>query len=194
MLESMIINTEAFRMTDAEFERFCADNPELRIERNENREVIIMSPNYPKSGIQHSILLAALFDWNRNRNEGYLFDSSTGFSLQDGSIRMADVSWIFNVGWETIEEDGKQKFIHYCPEFVIEVKSKTDRIKNLQAKMKSWIANGSKLAWLIDPEEEKAWVYRADGSVDEISTFEKPLSGENILSGFSFDLKTLRLE
>lgn len=194
MLELMTINTDAFRMSDEEFEHFCADNAELRIERNENKEIVIMPPNYPRSGFQQSILLAALFDWNKKGKDGYVFDSSSGFSLLDGSIRMPDLSWISKNGWNSIEHDDKRKFIHYCPDFIVEVRSKTDRIKNLQLKMISWIANGSKLAWLIDPDEENAWIYRADGSVDEIENFENPLSGETVLNGFTFDLKQLRLE
>jgi Uma2 family endonuclease len=194
MLEMMTINTEAFRLTDAEFERFCQDNPELRVERNANKEIIIMSPNYTKSGFQHGALLSALFDWNSKEKSGYVFDSSAGFSLRDSSVRMLDVSWVSKEGWKSLDEEDKEKFIHYCPEFVVEIKSKSDRLKDLQLKMKSWIANGCKLAWLIDPEEEKVWIYRADVSIDDIENFEMPLSGETILEGFSFDLKTLRLE
>jgi Uma2 family endonuclease len=194
MLELMTINTEAFRMTDEEFERFCLDNPELRIERTAEREIIIMSPNYTKSGFQHVAFLSALFDWNRNKKLGYVFDSSAGFSLQDGSVRMPDTSWVSKKGWASLTESDKEKFIHYCPEFIVEIKSKSDRLKDLQTKMKSWIENGTKLVWLIDPDEEKSWIYRADGSIEEFIDFEKPLSGESILPNFSFDLKALRLE
>ncbi len=194
MVELMTINTEAFRMTDAEFERFCIDNRKLRIERTVDREIIIMSPSYPKSGIIINLISIELGKWCSFTKSGYAADSSSGFYLPDGSFRSPDVSWIPMEVWKKFSKVELDGFLRYCPEFVIEVKSKTDRIKNLQAKMKSWIANGSKLAWLIDPEEEKVWIYRADGSIDEIENFEKPLLGENILPGFSFDLKTLRLE
>jgi Uma2 family endonuclease len=181
-------------MTDEEFERFCLDNPDLRIERNANKEILIMSPNYTKSGFHHAILVAALVDWNLKAKRGYAFDSSAGFTLKDGSVRMPDVSWVSKEAWSFLKDDEKERFIRLCPEFVVEIKSKSDRIKELKNKMQSWIMNGAKLGWLIDPEEEKAWIYRTNGSIDEVTSFDNTLSGEAVLPGFFFTLTALRLE
>jgi len=57
--------------------------------------------------------------------------------------------------------------------------------------LKTWIANGVRLAWLIDPENQQAWVYRADGSETHILDFQQVLSGESVLPGFEFDLHLL---
>ena len=54
-----------------------------------------------------------------------------------------------------------------------------------------WMANGVRLAWLIDPIAQKAWVYRADGITETVSDFNAQLSGEAVLPGFTFDLKEL---
>ena len=194
MLELMTIKTEAFRMTDTEFDRFCLDNPELRIERTVNKEIIIMSPSFPKTRIIINLINLKLGEWCHRTKSGYITDSSSGFVLPDGSFRYPDVAWIPMETWKNFSKSDRDGFLKYCPEFIIEVRSKTDRIKDLQTKMKNWIQNGAKLAWLIDPEEEKTWIYRDDSSIIEVGNFDQGLQGEDILSGFSLDLKSLRLE
>lgn len=194
MIELMTIHTKAFNMTDEEFVRFCEDNPDLRIERPPEKEIIIMAPSFAKTGIIHSIINSRLVDWCLETKSGFVTDSSTGFNLPDTSMRAPDLAWIPMDKWKKLSDDEKHSFLKYCPEFVIEVKSKTDRLKDLQAKMKSWIRNGTRLAWLIDPQEEKVWIYRKNGDVEEISGFDNQLKGEEVLQDFTFELRDLRIE
>lgn len=194
MIELMTIHTKAFRMTDEEFVRFCEDNPDLRIERTSEKDILIMAPSFARTGIIHSIINSRLVDWSLKTKSGLITDSSTGFYLPDTSMRAPDLAWIPMKKWKEFAEEEKNSFLKYCPEFVIEVKSKSDRTKEIRSKMESWIKNGARLAWLIDPQEEKVWIYRKNGSIQEISGFDNSLSGEDVLSSFTFELKDLRIE
>ena len=57
--------------------------------------------------------------------------------------------------------------------------------------MEKWVQNGVLLAWLIVPRSKQTFIYRIDGSVDIIKTFDVRLSGENVLPGFILDLNDL---
>ena len=124
-----------------------------------------------------------------------VFSPSTGFDLPDGSTRSPDIAWI---GPEKLHELSAEalenEFFSLVPDFVAELRSKSDALPRLQAKMtEAWIANGVRLAWLIDPYEEKAWIYRQDGSVEVVEGFDKKLSGEDLLPGFELALGEFRL-
>ncbi len=179
------------QMTDEEFYHFCQDNRDLRIERNEHQEIIIMSPTGSLSGYLNNIISSQLYLWNQTAKLGRTFDSSTGFKLPDGSNRSPDAAWVSNEAWNRLTEAEKRKFAPLCPEFVIELKSDTDDIADLKKKMQMWLSNGCRLAWLIDPDEEKAYVYRPDRAVESVEGFDQTLSGEDILPGFSLDLSLL---
>ena len=179
-------------MTDEEFLRFCLENPGLRIERNSNLEVIIMSPVSTLSGLQSSEVFGQLYQWNKRYSQGVVFDSSTGFTLPDRSVLSPDASYLSTSKWESLSDDDKNKFAPVCPEFVIEVRSKSDNLDDLKEKMKIWIKNESKLAWLIDPIEKTIYVFRVDGSVETINGFDKMIKGESPVQGFELDLKLLK--
>lgn len=193
MIELMTIHTKAFRMTDEEFVHFCVDNPDLRIECTPEKEIVIKAPSLARTGVIHSIINSKLVEWSLKTGSGVVTDSSTGFYLPDTSMRAPDLAWIPIEKWKSITEDEKDSFLKYCPDFVVEVKSKTDRLSDLQTKMESWLRNGARLAWLIDPAEEQAWIYSKGGSPKHIKGFDNNLSGEDVLPGFSFQLNDLRI-
>ncbi len=161
------------------------------MERDENRQIIILEPNSTFSGRQRAELSVELFKWNRKEKNGVCFDSSTGFTLADGSVRSPDASWMRNEKWNNIPKKDKQKFAHVCPDFVIELKSPSDNVKYLTGKMHKWIENGCSLAWLINPENKTVFIFRKDGTVDKIKGFNNILSGEDVLPGFQLDLSLL---
>ncbi len=130
--------------------------------------------------------------WNRIKDEGVCFDSSTGFTLPDGSVRSPDASWLSADKWDQLSTKEKNEFSRICPDFVIELKSKTDNLQTLTKKMTKWIENGCRLAWLINPENETVQIFRENGTEEMIQDFDKILSGENILSGFKLNLKILK--
>lgn len=180
-------------MNDEEFFDFCQRNQEWHMERDKNGNVIIMAPVNFNSGWQEGEVFGELREWNKQSKMGKTFSASTGFKLPNTAIRSADAAWVSNEKIFTLTEQEKRTFAPVCPEFIAEVRSTTDRLKKLQTKMQEWIENGTQLAWLIDPETEKAWIYRADGSVSVVKDFDQQLSGEDVLPGFEFDLSLLRI-
>lgn len=180
------------RMTDEEFYHFCQENETIHFERDENRNIIIMAPTSFDTGKKNSAIIAKIFNWNEEKKLGLTFDSSTGFTLQDGSKRSPDAAWISNEKHSVLTDDEKNMFAPICPEFVVELRSKSDRLKFLQEKMQMWIKNGAYLGWLIDPVEEKTHIYRKDGSIQIVNGFDKLLNGEDVLNGFELNLSILK--
>lgn len=179
-------------MSDAEFLKFCLENPGLRIERNSNLEIIIMSPVSTLSGHHSSEVFGQLYQWNRKFGKGVVFDSSTGFTLSDRSVFSPDASYLSKDRWNAISEEDKNKFAPACPEFVIEVRSKSDNIEDLKNKMKVWIENKAELGWLIDPIEKVTYIVRPDGSLETIQGFDIMIKGEGVVQGFEVDLTFLK--
>jgi Uma2 family endonuclease len=192
-MELVTINIpEEYPMTDDELFAFCAANKELRIERDEFGQLIIMSPSGGITGNLNFKLTSIFGQWvEMNPELGYGFDSATGFRLADKSMRSPDVSWVRKGKWDSLPIDDKEKFAPVCPNFVIELRSKTDTLSQLKNKMEAWIKNGCELGWLIDPLQKKVYVYHSNGGVSELNGFERILSDETILPGFKFDLNKL---
>ncbi len=181
-------------MSDKEFFDFCQQNELFKIERDENKQIIIMPPTNTNTGRVNVNLLFELESWNRMKGEGVCFDSSTGFTLPDGSVRSPDASWISKEKWNQLNEREKNEFAPICPEFVIELKSKTDNLETLTTKMGKWIRNGCRLAWLINTENKTVHIFRESGKEDVVQDFDKLLLGENVLPGFELNPKKLEGE
>lgn len=193
MLDKIILKGIEMQMSDDEFFSFCQANPDLNIERNAQREIIIMSPTGSNSGSINAGICFQLYQWNDKHNLGITFDSSTGFTLPDQSVKSPDAAWLSLEKWQKLSEEEQEKFAPVCPEFVIELKSKNDRLDDLQEKMKSWIENGAQLAWLIDPESKTVYIYQPEQKVQIYQSFDQALSAEPVLSGFALDFGKLRL-
>jgi Uma2 family endonuclease len=181
------------KMTDEEFLWFCQENKDLRIERNSNLEILLMSPVTSLSGFWNMEVSRQLANWAVEQKEGFAFDSSTGFTLPDRSVLSPDASWVSKSKWQGLSDEDQNKFAPICPEFVIEIKSKSDSLDDLQTKMKTWIANGAQLAWLIDPLQRNSFVYKSTGEVEKIEGFDKKLKGEGLVKGFVLDLNLIKL-
>lgn len=180
------------RMTDAEFETFCQENPELQVELEPDGTLLIMPPAHFDSGHFELAIASVLYSFAQKQKKGLAFGPSTGFKLPDGSTRAADAAWVSNEQVERLTPKERKSFARVVPEFVVELRSDTDRIARVKEKMThTWIANGVRLAWLIDPSEQKAYIYRADGSIQVVTDFTAKLSGEDVLPGFEFDLGLL---
>lgn len=178
-------------MTDDELFLFCAANPHLNIERDEDNQIIITPPSGGDTGRRHVKLVSAIDQWNSVLKKGEAFDSATGFVLPDGSMRSPDVSWVAIEKWNALSPQQRQRFLPFAPDFLVEVLSPTDHLEPAQQKMHKWIGNGARLAWLIAPKQAVSFVYRADGTVDKVEGFDKRLSGEDVLPGFEFELSVL---
>jgi Uma2 family endonuclease len=182
--------TDVIRLSDEDLMKICAANPDLRIEQNAAGQLEIMAPAGASSSARGVQLITALEIWNRDRNEGVVFDSSAGFRLPNGALRAPDAAWLRRDRWESFTPEQRESFTHVVPDFLVEIRSPSDRLRYLQGKMAEWMENGCRLAWLIDPRERKVHIYRAGGSTESVS-FDVVLSGEDVLPGFSFDPGTL---
>lgn len=182
------------KMTAAQFDDFVLANPELKIERDKHGTISIYPPMTLNSGHDEGEAFFQLKAWaKQNKTLGYAYSPSTSFNLPDGSNLKADGAWIEAVRVDNLSDKERNSIAHIVPDFVIEVRSKSDSLVSLKKKMtEAWMANGVRLAWLIDPLKKTAWVYRTGNSEpEEFQGFEQMLSGEAVLPGFEFDLKEL---
>lgn len=195
MLHEDLIATESpgQHMTEDEFFRFCRDNSDLRIERDKNGNVIIMPPTGFETGRRNTKLTALLYFWNEStKSSGEVGDSSTGYTLPNGAVRSPDASWISHERLEKTTPEDREKFVHAVPEFVVEIRSRTDSPRVLREKMEEYIENGVLLAWYIDRIGQFVEIYRPGKPVETMEGFDKVLSGEDVLPGFGFDLKWMQ--
>lgn len=176
----------------AEFVALAEKNPDLMMEREADGTVTIMSPVKKGSGEREFNLAGYFFMWHQQTKLGKFYSPSTGFDLPNGATKSPDVAWISSERLAGADDD--EAFVKIVPDFVVEIRSGTDRLKKLQAKMiDSWLANGVRLAWLIDPYEEKVHIYRPGREAEIVSGFVgKILSGEEVLPGFELPLEAMR--
>jgi Uma2 family endonuclease len=185
--ETIELKSLALSLTQEEFFNFCHENDAVRIERDETGNIIIMPPSGFESDSFALELGSSLNNWNRTVKKGVVSGSNAGFILADSSMRSPDVAWISNEILKNVSEDQKKAFLPACPEFVIEVKSPSDRIVDLKKKMLQWQKNGVKLGWLVNKEDETTWVYET-GKEPFIVRFEDNLDGGNVLNGFVLNI------
>lgn len=174
-------------MTDEEFTAFCADHPDLNFEMTAEGELIVMAPAHSDIGVCNAEVAGELRNWAKKDQRGHVGDSSTGFVLPNGARRSPDASWTLKSRVAKLETGKRKSFWHLCPDFVIEVKSDSDRMKNLQRKMAEYLEQGAQLGWLIDPEKRAVEIYRPNGEVEKLADI-NTLEGEGPVAGFVLDL------
>ncbi|MBC6995416.1 Uma2 family endonuclease [Neolewinella lacunae] len=179
-------------LSNEAFEALCLANKELLIERDPDGKIKVMSPVSGKSGRSELKFNGQLYNYVVEHG-GESFSSSTGFALPDGSVKSPDACYVTALQMASLTETDLNHFVPLVPDFVVEVISPTDQLKAAAAKMTTvWIANGVRLGWLVDVENEKLWIYRQNGTVSLVEGFEQVVTGEDVLPGFSFDLRLLR--
>ena len=188
MINIIEVNLDSFPITDEQFYDLCQDNRDLRFERNAKGDLIIMPPTGGETGNRNIEIAYQVQSWSRSNKSGIAFDSSTGFKLPNGAERSPDAAWIPLEKWQNLTEKERQRFVPLCPDFVIELRSKTDSLKSLQQKMKEYIENGTRLGWLINRQDRQVEIYR-QGKEVEILDYPQTLSGEDVLLGFVLDLQ-----
>ena len=181
------VHSITLRVTHEEFEKLCQDNPERSFELTASGELIIMPPVGGESGNSESELGGELFVWNRQTRLGKTFSSSTIFVLPNGAQRSPDAAWVELSRWEALIPEQRKKFPPLAPDFVIELRSETDRLPPLQEKMQEYRANGVRLGLLIDPKDKQVEIYRPG---QELSVLESPTSIDcsEVMPGFSLSM------
>jgi Uma2 family endonuclease len=182
------------QMDDDEFFHFCQENSNLKFERDSKGQIIIMSPTAIISGDRNSEINFQLRAWNKKKKLGRIVDSDTGFYLKNTAMRNPDAAWISNEQYAKLtEKEIKKSFAYLCPDFIVELKSYSDTIEELKSKMKEWMENGCRLGWLIDVDKETVYIYEENKPDRILEGFDQTLSGEPVLSGFTFVLSELRV-
>ncbi len=191
------------RITDEQFWQLCHQHQDLQFERTAEGELIIMSPTGGLTSDRNSEINFQLRLWNRQSKLGKVFESSGGFKLPNAANRSPDAAWVELSKWNSLTRQQQERFVPLCPDFVVELRSPSDALQPIQnkmtsdpasakdarecARMQEYLANGTKLGWLIDPQRQVVEIYRPSQQV-EILQSPNTVSGENILPGFSLDL------
>jgi Uma2 family endonuclease len=176
------------QVSQEQFEKLATANRDLRLERTKIGELIIMPPTGGSTGKYNVKLSSRFVIWNEETGLGEVFDSSTAFRLPNGADRSPDVAWVSRDRWNSLTREQQDSFPPLCPDFVLELRSKTDKMKPLREKMQEYLDNQMRLGWLIDTKNKIVEIYRSNQPVEVLK---KPttLSGENILPGFVLDLQ-----
>ncbi len=178
------------KMDDERFFGFCQDNRDVRIEQNAKGEIIIMPPTGSETGDRNAEITTQLRNWAKKDKKGKTYDSSTGFKLPNGAKRSPDASWILKERLENFSAKQLQRFLPLCPDFVLELSSPTDSLKDLQEKMDEYIENGARLGWLLDSKNKRVFIYRPNEEI-EVLKHPETISGAPVLEGFELDLREI---
>jgi Uma2 family endonuclease len=188
--EPVPLNLSKIHFTPEQFYELCIHNPERSLELTSQGELIVMSPVGGGSGKRELALGADLLIWNRKTQLGEVFSSSTVFKLPLGSQRSPDVAWVERSRWETLTPEDQEKFPPLAPDFVIELRSRTDALSDLQDKMAEYQANGVRLGLLINRQDRQVEIYRL-GQPVEILQSPETINCKEVLPGFILELKTI---
>lgn len=187
---SMTISVREAKLTKEQFTKLCQENRDFRFELTARQELIIMPPVGSETGRRNSKLTVRVGTWAEADGTGIAFDSSTGFTLPNGAIRSPDASWITQERWNTLTPEQHAGFAPICPDFVIELRSPSDRLSEVQAKMQEYIENGARLGWLIDPLDKRVYVYRPDQPVEMLDD-PSEIREDSVLPGFVLRVREL---
>jgi Uma2 family endonuclease len=184
------LDVSSVGLTDDQFFRLCSDNRDLLFEMSAEQELIVMSPTKPVTDRKNATITARLWNWTQHDGTGVSFGSSALFSLPNGAKRSPDGAWIANSRWKCLTKEEQEELHEICPDFVIELRSRSDVLSDLEKKMEEYIINGARLGWLLDPTENRATIYRA-GEAPERMDQPTILTGDPVLPGFKFDFREI---
>lgn len=188
--ELRTIHPPRFREFDDDFFfALCQANETTKLERDASGNIILMPPTGSETGRYNADISGEIWRWNRRMKLGYVFDSSTGFKLPNSAVRSPDVAWVSRPRWDAIPETDRQGFAPLCPDFVVEIRSKSDDLNELKEKMEEYRKNGCRLGWLIDRAGKQVFIYRENGSIEIKQGITLNLSGEDILQDLTVQIE-----
>ena len=187
---AVALDLHSVGLTDEQFYQLCQDNEDLRLELTAGGELIIMAPTGGTTGSRNATITYQITGWAIKNGTGLSFDSSTMFILPNGAKRSPDASWVRRERWDALSEEDRDRFVPLCPDFVLELRSRTDGLPFLREKMDEYIANGAQLGLLIDPRSKQVHVYRSGGPIEVLDN-PRTVSGDPVLTGFVLDSKDI---
>ena len=186
----VVLNMQSVGLTDDQFLQLCSDNRDFRFEMTAQGELIIMPPPGAKTGLRNGEITGCLRNWTKQDGTGVCFGCDAGFTLPNGARRGPDAAWMSRNRWNSVTAEQQEKLPTLCPEFVIELRSPSNRLTDLQEKMEEYIANGAQLGWLLDPFENAVIIYRLGQTPERIDN-PTIISGDPVLPGFKFDFREI---
>ena len=186
-MEMVLRMEDVVDMDDEHFYALCHNNPDMRLERNADGDVVIMPPTGGDTSRRNAEIIVQLGVWARRDGSGILFDSSGGFRLPNGTVRSPDAAWVEKGRLEGLSAEERRHFLPLCPDFVVELRSESDSLYAVQEKMREYAACGARLGWLIDPSEQRVEVYRCGQPVEALIGM-SAVSGEPVLPKFALEL------
>ena len=178
------------RFTEEQFLRFCRANEPLRIEQTAEGELIVMTPAGNRTGNKEGYIFREIDLWVEREGKGFALNSNIAVTFPDRNFRMPDAGWVSSDLWNSLTDKQKDGFLPICPEFIVELRSPSDRVSEIEAKMEFWMEKGVQLGWLIDPLRKLAMIYRP-GQEPETLLQPETLAGEGPIAGFSLKMQRL---
>ena len=177
-------------VTPEQYEQLVYKHRDMWLELTSSGELIIMPPTGLESDARNFNLTLQLGTWAEKDRSGICFGPSGIFALPNGAMRVPDAAWVKLEKWDRLTKHQQQRFGPLCPDFVVELRSRTDRLTPLRNKMLEYMENGASLGWLIDPFERRVYVYTPDREAIVLNDPEA-VSGDPLLPGFTLDLTEL---
>ncbi len=177
-------------LSDEQLLRFCESNRDLPVGRDADGQLLVLTPVNPTTGHKELRIGRYLDAWADEDGRGLAFSSNSGFTLPDTSMRAPDAAWMSYEKWNRFSDEERHQFTHVCPDFVVELRSPSDALTQLQQKMESWIANGASLAWLIDLIERAITIYRPGREPECLDNLSQ-VTGEAPVAGFVLPLNRI---
>jgi Uma2 family endonuclease len=191
MLSSPLVLQMPSSMTDEQFFEFCQLNRDLRIERNKFGDISIMSPTGSETGNREGRIIQQVMNWSDEDGTGIAFSSSAGFTMSTGAKCSPDASWIKSERWNILTPEQQKKFAPICPDFVIELRSDSDKLQPLKEKMQEYMQEpGIQLGLLIDRQNRQVYIYRS-GQIEECLENPDTVSCDPILPGFVLNMSKI---
>lgn len=177
-------------MTDEEFLAFCAEHDDLWFETTAEGQLLVMPPNHPFTDAQNREIIRQLGNWSLEDGRGVSFGSSGAFVTAGGARRSPDAAWVLKSRIPAGGAERTRQLWHLSPDFVIELRSPSDRLTVLREKMREWIESGVAVAWLIDPETRSVEIYHT-GQPAEIACDPASVTGDGPVAGFVLELASV---
>jgi len=190
-MNSLTLNLNSIiKLTDEQFFQLCQENDNIRLERTAKGELVIMLPAGGETSSSNAGLTAQLWIWNDQHKLGKVFDSSGGFKLPLGADRSPDAAWVKLERWNALTSEQQKKFPPLCPDFVVELLSPSDSLKETQDKMKEYRDNGALLGLLINRKNRQVEIYRPGVEVEVLDN-PTQVSGDPVVPGFVLNLASI---
>jgi Uma2 family endonuclease len=187
---ALILNVEAAGLSSEQFFQLCLDNPELHLELSARKELVITTLPGGKTGLRNTAICTQLTIWSQKTGSGPVFGPLTLFVLPNGAMRAPDASWVRKDRWDALTDTQQESAPPLCPDFVLELMSRTDRLRPLQEKMAEYLETGAQLGWLIDPYKKRVYVYRSGFQMQRLDNPDA-VEGDPILKGFVLKLSEI---